>query len=78
MEIIRKAFDTIAETVYPKPNGRRRRVGPTATVKIMHFINPNLFMMNDIKIRKAYNCRPDDAGYASFMLKTKGFLPAQY
>lgn len=32
------------------PTGRKP-VGATATVKIMHLVNPDLFMMNDLNIR---------------------------
>lgn len=47
----------------------RRTVGSTATSKILHMAIPDLFVMCDEGIRKAYGCGGNAAGYVNFMFR---------
>lgn len=47
----------------------RRTVGFTATSKILHMAIPDLFVMCDESIRKAYGCEGNAAGYVNFMFR---------
>jgi len=47
----------------------RRKLGSTATSKIMHIINPELFIMLDEAIRKKWGCNDLDEGYINFMFR---------
>jgi len=62
--LIEKAFDIIQQVKAP-----RRTVGSTATSKILHMAIPKFFVMCDEKIRKAYGCEGNAAGYGNFMLR---------
>ncbi|WP_455365060.1 hypothetical protein [[Eubacterium] cellulosolvens] len=49
----------------------RRSIGPTATSKILHLVNPQFFMMYDRNIRLGYGCSENESGYMHFMLIMK-------
>jgi hypothetical protein len=56
-ELIKTIFDTFSETVLKF----------TGTTKLMHGINPNLFVMWDEGIYSHYGVYPNSAGYIIFM-----------
>jgi hypothetical protein len=64
LELIEKAFNVIQRV-----KAGRRTVGFTAASKILHMAIPKLFVMCDEKIRKAYGCESNAAGYGNFMLR---------
>ena len=68
LTLIENVFNTIQ-----KVRAGRRTVAFTATSKILHMTIPNLFVMCDEKIRKAYGCEGNSAGYANFMLRMNLF-----
>jgi hypothetical protein len=61
-EIIFKIFETLSSTKVG-----RRTLGPTATSKIMHLVNVELFVMYDQKIREHYGCFTNANGYINFI-----------
>lgn len=65
-------IEKVSETIQ-KVRAGRRTVAFTATSKILHMAVPNLFVMCDEKIRKAYGCEGNSAGYANFMLRMNLF-----
>lgn len=68
LTLIENVFNTIQ-----KVRAGRRTVAFTATAKILHMAVPELFVMCDGSIRKAYGCEGNAAGYANFMLKMNFF-----
>jgi hypothetical protein len=64
VKLIEEAFDSIRRV-----KAGRRTVGFTATSKILHMSIPKFFVMCDEKIRKAYGCEGNAAGYGNFMLR---------
>jgi len=65
-------IEKVSETIQ-KVGAGRRTVAFTATSKILHMSIPNLFVMCDEKIRKAYGCEGNSAGYANFMIRMNLF-----
>ena len=57
IKLIRNIFDELSKTVLKF----------TATTKLMHGINPNLFVMWDNGIYQKYGCYNNSAGYIRFM-----------
>jgi hypothetical protein len=64
LELIEEVFDAIQQV-----KAGRRTVGFTATSKILHMTIPEFFVMCDEKIRKAYGCEGNAAGYGNFMIR---------
>jgi len=52
-------------------SARVRRIGPTAISKILHLLNPELFVMWDEDIRREYGVRGSATGYLKFLKKMK-------
>jgi len=50
-------------------NLKLKRINATAISKIMHIINPNLFVMWDEEIRKGYGFYNNSVGYMNFLKK---------
>ena len=67
-DIIEEAFKRIASV-----QAGRKKVGATATSKILHLVNPSFFVMSDRKIRQGYGCSDNELGYANLMLRIKLF-----
>jgi hypothetical protein len=59
--------DEILNAKWKTDKGRTRRVGPTATSKVLHLVNPDLFMIWDSKIRKTYGFKDSGAEYVCFL-----------
>ncbi len=57
IKLIRDIFDELSKTVLKF----------TGTTKLMHSINPNLFVMWDKGIYQKYGCYPNSVGYIHFM-----------
>lgn len=66
-EVMERVFGTITSV----KAGKRRTVGSTATSKILHLVNPNFFVMYDVRIRRGYGCFGNDLGYTNFMKQMK-------
>jgi hypothetical protein len=64
LELIEQVF-----SIVQRVKAGRRTVGFTATSKILHMAIPTFFVMCDEKIRKAYGCEGNAAGYGNFMLR---------
>jgi len=48
-------FDELSQTEFETKLKRVKRVGPTATSKVLHLCCPDLFVMWDAKIREGYS-----------------------
>ncbi len=57
IDLIKKIYDTLSKTVLKS----------TGTTKLMHGMNPNLFVMWDKGIYDHYGCYPNSVGYIRFM-----------
>lgn len=62
----REAVNAIKE-VYK--SARVKNIGPTAVSKILHLLNPELFVMWDEEIRKKYGVKGSADGYIEFLRK---------
>lgn len=69
--LITEVFDRISRT---KGDGDKRGIGPTATSKILHMVNPHFFMMYDKQIREGYVYSADGLGYSGFMLQMRRMI----
>jgi hypothetical protein len=67
-DVIQEVFGKIAFV-----QAGRKRVGATATSKMLHMINPNFFMMADENTRHGYGCYDNQSGYVNFMWRMKFF-----
>jgi hypothetical protein len=70
---IEKIFRNIATV-----KAGRRRVGATATTKILHMVNPHFFPMADENTRFGYGCSDNELGYVNFMWRMKLFGDALF
>ena len=64
-KLVKKMYDKISN-VYG--------VGATSTSKILHGINPSIFMMWDKKERLGYGCAENGVGYLRFLFESKIIL----
>lgn len=69
-EIVSSVFRIISPTVAPAVG----EGGYTATSKIMHMVNPELFPMWDRRIRKKYGFYGNTEGYLLFVLKMQSMI----
>ena len=69
-EIVSSIFKIVSPTVAPAVG----KGGYTATSKIMHMVNPELFPMWDGNIRRKYGFYGNTEGYLSFMLKMQSMI----
>jgi len=69
-EVIKKIYEDLSPVTSP-PVGK---AGHTATSKIMHMVNPELFVMWDKKIRDNYGCYGSSEGYVNFLQKMQGMI----
>ena len=69
-EIVSSVFRTISPTVAPTFG----KGGYTATSKIMHMVNPELFPMWDRNIRRKYGSYGNTEGYLLFVLKMQSIV----
>lgn len=49
-------------------------IGPTSAAKIMHGVNPEVFMMWDRKIREGYGYDGNEVGYLRFLIEARSIL----
>lgn len=61
-DVIKQIF-----VVLSKVKVNRKTIGFTATTKIMHMVLPDLFVMCDENIRRAYGCEGNSEGYFNFL-----------
>lgn len=69
-EIIKKIYESLSPVTSP-PVGKE---GHTANSKIMHMVNPELFVMWDKKIRENYGCYGSSEGYVNFLQKMQEMI----
>ena len=60
-------YDELAQIDWNVGEGRRRTLGATATGKILHVLRPDVFVMWDAAIRKAYGLGERSNDYRRFM-----------
>lgn len=65
-------FDKICETKFKSKKGRTKKVGSTASSKVLHLTCPDLFVMWDSIIRKEYEKSTGDGkDYFEFLVEMK-------
>jgi hypothetical protein len=60
-------YDELLNAEWKSDKGRTKRVGPTATSKVLHLAIPNLFMIWDRQIRNCYGFQDSGRAYARFI-----------
>jgi hypothetical protein len=60
-------YDELLNADWESAKGRTKRVGPTATAKVLHLAVPNLFMIWDRKIRNCYGFQDSGREYVRFI-----------
>lgn len=66
-EEIKELYDRILNSQWTSKKGRVKRVGPTTTAKVLHLVNPYVFMIWDRKIREDYGFGETGEEYVRFM-----------
>ena len=64
---IEALYNSILNAKWKSDKGKTRRVGPTATSKVLHLVNPDLFLIWDSKIRKTYGFKDSGVEYVRFL-----------
>jgi hypothetical protein len=71
---IEKLYNEILNTQWTSEKGRLKRVGPTATAKVLHLIIPDLFMIWDRKIRVTYGFHDSGKEYMRFLINMQNWI----
>jgi hypothetical protein len=66
-------YDELLNADWKSDKGRTKRVGPTATAKVLHLAIPNLFMIWDRQIRNCYGFQDSGREYARFIAKMQNW-----
>lgn len=64
---IEALYNDLLNAKWKSDRGRTKRVGPTATSKVLHLAIPDLFMIWDSKIRKSYGFKYIGTEYVRFL-----------
>jgi len=64
---IEDLYDGLLNASWKSEKGRTKRVGPTATAKVLHLALPNLFMIWDRKIRNSLDFGENASEYIRFL-----------
>lgn len=64
---IEELYDSLLNSKWKSNRGRTKRVGPTATAKVLHLALPNLFMIWDRRIREYYEFKDTGSEYLGFL-----------
>jgi hypothetical protein len=64
---VEDVYDEMLNAEWKSDKGRAKRVGPTATAKVLHMALPNLFMIWDRRIRNCYGFRDRGREYVRFL-----------
>ncbi|MFB3888314.1 MAG: hypothetical protein ACE14S_02415 [Candidatus Bathyarchaeia archaeon] len=67
-------YEDLLNTEWKSKKGRTKRVGPTATSKVLHIVAPDFFVMWDRSIRRYYGFRDDGREYVRFLTIMKCWL----
>ena len=62
-----KLFDELRRTPFKNRKGKAKRIGPTATSKVLHLLCPDFFIMWDSTIRREYRLRGLGHDYFEFL-----------
>jgi len=71
---IEKLYNEILNAEWESEKGRTKRVGPTATAKVLHLIVPDLFMIWDRKIRVDYGFGDSGKEYVRFLINMQNWI----
>ncbi len=66
IRLVKKIFDKLCDIKLESPK-KTTSFGGVGTSKLIHGINPNLFVMWDNGISEHYGCYPNSTGYINFM-----------
>jgi hypothetical protein len=64
---IEALYNSILNAKWKSEKGKTKRVGPTATSKVLHLVNPDLFLIWDSKIRKTYGFKDSGVEHVRFL-----------
>lgn len=67
-------YNELLNAKWKSDKGRLKRVGPTATSKVLHLVIPDLFMMWDSKIRKTYGFKDSGVEYVRFLVNMQNWI----
>jgi len=71
---IEELYDEVLNAEWISEKGKTKRVGPTATAKILHLIVPDLFMIWDAKIRVDYGFGDSGKEYVRFLINMQNWI----
>jgi hypothetical protein len=72
-EIIEQLYDELLNANWISDKGRTKRVGPTATAKVLHLAIPDLFMIWDSRIRSCYGFQESGREYVRFIVNMQNW-----
>ncbi len=72
-DTVEELYDEFLNAYWKSDKGRTKRVGPTATAKVLHLAVPNLFMIWDRKIRNCYGFQDSGREYVRFIANTQNW-----
>jgi len=73
-EKIEAIYNELLNAKWKSQKGRTKRVGPTATSKVLHILAPDLFMIWDRRIRNRYGFQDSGEEYLRFLAKMQNWL----
>lgn len=73
---IEKVYNELLNARWVSDKGRTKRVGPTATAKVLHLVVPDLFMIWDREIRTVYGFGENGKDYVGFLFNMQNWLKA--
>jgi hypothetical protein len=71
---VEELYEEILNAEWKSEKGRTKRVGPTATAKVLHLIVPDLFMIWDRKIRVDYGFGESGKEYVRFLINMQNWI----
>jgi hypothetical protein len=71
---IEDVYDELLNAKWKSKKGRTKRVGPTATSKVLHIATPDLFMIWDREIRNSYGFQDSGKEYLPFLANMQNWL----
>jgi hypothetical protein len=64
---IEDLYDELLNTKWTSDKGKTKRIGPTATAKVLHLALPELFMIWDRKVRDSFDFQDNSSEYLRFL-----------
>jgi hypothetical protein len=71
---IESIYNSVMDAQWVSDRGRTKRVGPTATAKVLHLVVPDLFMIWDRRIRDVYGFGESSEEYVRFLENMQNWM----